>query len=271
MVISEATRQANVTTISPDDVWRRLREAADHAWRNEPPPGNRIAAIVRQASGLADACASLLSARLDGPVTPAVDLRPVLMALFEEPAILASLAADTHAAVTRVAPAGSTILEPFLFYKGLHGLFGHRAQHELWRRGCRLSALAIGSRMAEVFAIDIHPAAKIGSGVVIDHGTGVVIGETSVVEDNVAVWHGVSLGSTFAEAGDRHPKIRRGAVLCAGCTVLGNIDIGAGAVVAAGAVVTRPVPPGVTVAGVPARIISDTTNVPLVAAPKEQP
>jgi serine O-acetyltransferase len=142
-----------------------------------------------------------------------------------------------------------------LYYKGFHALQTYRVAHWLWRADRLALATHLQNRSSEAFSVDIHPAARIGSGVIIDHGTSVVIGETAVVEDYVSILHEVTLGGTGKESGDRHPKIRRGVLLGVGAKILGNIEVGIGAKVAAGSVVLRDVPPHTTVAGIPARVV----------------
>ena len=155
-------------------------------------------------------------------------------------------------------------LIPFLYFKGFHALQVHRVAHWLWQQRRRLFSLLLQNHASTVFGVDIHPAAKIGTGVMIDHATGVVIGETAVVEDNVSILQSVTLGGTGKDAGDRHPKVRCGALLSAGATVLGNIEIGTGAKVGAGSVVLADVPAHTTVVGIPARMVGKP-NVELPA------
>ena len=156
-------------------------------------------------------------------------------------------------------PACERFIEPFLYFKGFHALQTHRLAHWLWSNDRRDFALYLQSRSSDVFQTDIHPAARFGRGVFIDHATGLVVGATAVVEDDVSILQNVTLGGTGKEAGDRHPKIRSGAMIGAGAKILGNIEVGACARIAAGSVVLRAVPANATVAGVPARVIS-TTN-----------
>jgi serine O-acetyltransferase len=156
-------------------------------------------------------------------------------------------------------PACKGYVQPFLFFKGFLSLQTQRVAHWLWGEGRETMALYLQSRMSELFQVDIHPAARIGRGVFIDHGTGIVIGETAVIGDDVSMLHGVTLGGTGAERGDRHPKIGRGVLLSAGAKVLGNIEIGDYAKIAAGSVVLKPVPAGCTAAGVPARLVNCPT------------
>ena len=150
-------------------------------------------------------------------------------------------------------PACPDVLVPFLYFKGFHALEAYRVSHALWQQGRSHLARHLQSRISECFAVDIHPAAALGRGILIDHGTGLVIGETAVVDDDVSLLQGVTLGGTGKECGDRHPKIRRGVLIGAGAKVLGNIEIGEGAKVGAGSIVLAPVPAYTTVVGNPAR------------------
>jgi serine O-acetyltransferase len=153
-------------------------------------------------------------------------------------------------------PACKGYLQPFLYFKGFQALQTHRVAHWLWTQGRETLAHHFQSRMSELFQVDIHPAARLGSGVFLDHGTGIVIGETAVVGDDVSMLHAVTLGGTGAQRGDRHPKIGRGVLLGAGAKVLGAIEIGDYAKIASGSVVLRTVPPYCTAAGVPARLVN---------------
>ncbi|GBQ83924.1 serine O-acetyltransferase [Gluconacetobacter johannae DSM 13595] len=150
-------------------------------------------------------------------------------------------------------PAATDDVIPFLFFKGFHAIQCHRVAHWLWRKNRRQLAHYIQSRASELFAVDIHPAAVLGRRILFDHGTGIVVGETCVIEDDVALLQNVTLGGTGKNGGDRHPKVRRGALIGSGAKVLGNIEVGEGARIGAGAVVLRPVPPFTTVVGNPAR------------------
>ena len=154
-------------------------------------------------------------------------------------------------------PACLRMMEALLYFKGFHALQTHRLAHALLRAGRRDFALYLQSRSSSVFATDINPAARIGKGIFLDHATGLVVGETTVIEDDVSILQGVTLGGTGKETGDRHPKIRHGVLLGAGAKILGNIEIGHCARVAAGSVVLSPVPHNKTVAGVPARIVGE--------------
>jgi serine O-acetyltransferase len=179
-------------------------------------------------------------------------------ALSRSPLMRAALRSDLMAVRERD-PASRGYAQPLLYFKGFHALESYRIAHWLWDQGREALALHLQNRISELFGVDIHPAARIGAGVFIDHGTGVVIGETAVVEDNVSMLHEVTLGGTGKESGDRHPKIRRGVLISAGAKVLGNIEVGEGAKVGAGSVVLHDVPPHCTVAGVPAKIVGKTS------------
>jgi serine O-acetyltransferase len=158
-------------------------------------------------------------------------------------------------AVTDRDPATTRYIEPILYFKGFHALQTHRLAHYLWNKGRKDFALYLQSRASSVFAVDINPQTRIGRGVFIDHGTGVVIGATAVIDDDVSLLQGVTLGGTGKERGDRHPKIRRGVLIGAGAKVLGNIEVGECSRVASGSVVLKKVPPRTTVAGIPARVV----------------
>jgi serine O-acetyltransferase len=179
-----------------------------------------------------------------------------MSAVEEDPSIAIAFRADLAATVDRD-PATHRFLEPVLYYKGFHAIQTHRLAHWLWKQGRKDFALYLQSRSSAVFQCDINPAAKIGRGIFLDHATGLVVGETAVIDDDVSILHDVTLGGTGKENEDRHPKIRRGVMIGAGAKILGNIEVGHCARIAAGSVVIKPVPNNVTVAGVPARIVGE--------------
>lgn len=242
--------------VQADSTWADLRRQAC-AWRTqEPLLGAWLDHLVLGQGSLAASLAQLLADKLaDGPGTDGIDraaLCDTLHSVFDDaPATLAATRRDL-AAVPERDPSTDEILTVFLFQKGFQALQAHRAAHRLWRAGRYALAALLQSRASEVFAVDIHPAARIGAGVFIDHATGVVIGATAVVGDDVSMLQEVTLGGTGKEKGDRHPKIGNGVLLCAGAKVLGNIAIGEGARVGAGSVVLDAVKPFTTVVGVPA-------------------
>jgi serine O-acetyltransferase len=238
-----------------DPVWSRMREEAITLSRTEPVLASFVHATVLNHERLEDALAYHLAHKLGSvDVGPLQALRVIQEAFADQPGIGDEVRADLSAIFDRD-PAVRTTVEPFLFFKGFLALQAYRIMHWLWGRGRTTFALHFQSRISEVFGLDIHPAARIGRGVMIDHGTGVVIGETAVVEDDVSMLHGVTLGGTGKEQGDRHPKVRRGVMIGAGAKILGNIEVGAYSRVGAGSVVVNPVPERCTVAGVPARIV----------------
>lgn len=185
----------------------------------------------------------------------APQLRELLWNLLAElPSFSSQLERDIQATLTRD-PACRGRIYVVLFYKGFLALQCYRFSHHLWEVGRIPLALWLQSRCSEVFGVDIHPGARLGSGIFIDHATSIVIGETSVVEDDVSILHEVTLGGTGKQSGDRHPKVRRGVMIGAGVKVLGNIELGEYSKIGAGSVVLRSVPPHTTAVGVPARVI----------------
>jgi serine O-acetyltransferase len=179
-------------------------------------------------------------------------------AIAADPEILAQMRADIRATLERD-PATEHALVPFLWYKGFHAISLHRLAHSLWKTGRRELATHFQSLMSEHLAVDIHPAAHFGIGILLDHATGFVAGETTVVGDNVSFLHEVTLGGTGKARGDRHPKIRSGVLIGAGAKILGNITVGEGAKIGAGSVVLKDVAPHTSVAGVPAVVIGRTS------------
>ena len=238
-----------------DPVWSRIRREAEDAALREPELAGFLHSAVLQHDTLESALAGRVTARLAHADLPEPLLRRTLeRALEEDPALREAMRCDIMAVVDRD-PATSRALEPLLYYKGFHALTAHRLAHRLWREGRRDMALWLQSRSSVVFQTDIHPAVRMGRGIFLDHATGLVVGETAEIEDDVSLLQGVTLGGTGKESGDRHPKIRHGVMLGAGAKVLGNIEVGHCARVAAGSVVLKPVPPCTTVAGVPARVV----------------
>lgn len=237
------------------ELWGTLRLDGERAAAGEEMLRGFLDLAVLRHDGFASGLGLLLAHKLAEYSMPAERLGEIARAAMAgDPAIIAAAIADLAAIRTRD-PAAENYLKPFLYYKGFHALQWHRIGHWLWRDGRRELAHFLQSRVSQVFAVDIHPAVPIGSGVFIDHGTGLVVGETAVIGDDVSILHEVTLGGTGKERGDRHPKVRDGVLLCAGAKVLGNVEIGRDAKVGAGSVVLHDVPPRATVAGVPARIV----------------
>ncbi|MEQ1887671.1 MAG: serine O-acetyltransferase [Alphaproteobacteria bacterium] len=238
-----------------DPVWTEIRDSAARLAASEPVMASLLYATVLNQSRLEDALAYLLSQRLSTVETPALAMQQLIEAAFrDDPDIGVALRCDLVAVHERD-PACKSHLEPLLYFKGFHALQGYRIANWLLRRGRRGLAMYLQSRISEVFAVDINPAAQIGRGIFIDHGTSVVIGETAIIEDGVSLLHGVTLGGTGKESGDRHPKIRKGSLIGANATILGNIEVGECARVGAGSVVLINVPAHCTAAGGPAKIV----------------
>ena len=242
------------------DLWAQLRRAAEQASRDEPDLASQMNAVILSHGNLGAALSFQIARKLGDAELGAMTVREVCLAAFEaDPGIVAAAEADLQAVEERD-PAIRSLLQPFLYFKGFQALQGWRVAHWLWLEGRETLALHFQSRISELFQVDIHPGAQMGSGLFLDHGTGIVIGETAVVGDEVSMLHAVTLGGTGAGRGDRHPKIGKGVLLGAGAKVLGNIVVGDYAKVASGSVVLKPVPAGCTVAGVPARLVNCPTD-----------
>jgi serine O-acetyltransferase len=240
-----------------DPVWARVRQEADTIARNEPELATFIYENVLHHDRLEAAVVHRVSQRLDHSDVSGDLIRQAYSdALEDEPALGDAFRADIVAVVDRD-PATSRFIEPVLYYKGFHAIQTHRLAHWLLGKGRKDFALYLQSRASAVFQCDINPAARIGRGIFLDHATGLVVGETAVIENDVSILHDVTLGGTGKEHEDRHPKIRRGVMIGAGAKILGNIEVGACARVAAGSVVLKSVPPNSTVAGVPARVVGE--------------
>ncbi len=238
-----------------DPVWSTLRGEAEQLVQREPALAGLAYRYVLNHESLEYAVANRIADRLD---SQALDGGVIANAFAEmasvQPEFRLVLRADLVAVHDRD-PACTRFIEPVLYFKGFHALETHRLAHWLYGSGHLDLALYLQSRASEIFQVDIHPAVPVGRGIFIDHATGVVIGGTAVIEDDVSILQNVTLGGTGKERGDRHPKIRRGVLIGAGAKILGNIEIGHCSRVAAGSVVLHPVPPNTTVAGVPARVI----------------
>jgi serine O-acetyltransferase len=241
-------------------VWAALRNEAEHTARTEPALASLVNAVILSNDNLGDALSYQLAHKLGDQELRAMSLRELAIQAYRSaPELVVTAEADLKAVYERD-PACKGYVQPFLFFKGFQALQTQRIAHWLWGQGRETMAFYFQSRMSEIFQVDIHPATRIGSGVFIDHGTGIVIGETAVIGDDVSLLQGVTLGGTGAERGDRHPKIGRGVLLGAGAKVLGNIQIGDYAKIASGSVVLKPVPAHCTAAGVPARLVNCPTG-----------
>ena len=236
-------------------LWTAIHEEVKEMAASESLLTSFFHATILNHDSLQAALSFQLANKLGNPVVPSMLLREIIEEAFaSDPSIIHSAEIDIKAARSRD-PACQFYAMPLLYYKGYHALQSHRVAHWLWQHDRRALAWYIQNQMSVTFGVDIHPAAQIGCGIMLDHATGLVVGETSVIEDDVTILQGVTLGGTGKEAGDRHPKIRRGVLIGAGAKVIGNIEVGEGAKVGAGSVVLKPVPAHVTVAGVPAEIV----------------
>jgi serine O-acetyltransferase len=240
-----------------DPVWQRLREEALELASREPALGGFVHAAILDQSCLEDAVIERLADRLNHGAVPGVLIRQAYQeAIAADPSIGDAFRVDLVAVLDRD-PACDRVLEAVVYFKGFHAIQSHRLANWLLKNGRRDMALYLQSRASEVFQVDINPAAQLGRGLFFDHATGIVIGETAVLEDDVSILQGVTLGGTGKESGDRHPKIRHGVLIGAHATILGNIEVGHHSRIAAGSVVLKPVPPCTTVAGVPAKVIGE--------------
>jgi serine O-acetyltransferase len=238
-----------------DPVWDRIRREAEEAVRDEPALGAFVYSVILAHRSFETALVHRLAQRLDSADLGSDTIVNAFEdALESEPGIGLAARADLTATFDRD-PACHRYIDPLLYFKGYQALQTHRMAHRLWHMGRKDFAYYLQSRSSMISSLDIHPAARIGKGIMIDHGHDIVIGETTVIEDNVSLMQGVTLGGTGKESGDRHPKIRHGVLIGAGAKVLGNIEIGHCSRVAACSVVLQTVPPNSTVAGVPAKVV----------------
>ncbi|TDR93086.1 serine O-acetyltransferase [Enterovirga rhinocerotis] len=247
-------RRADVAGVV-DPVWTRIRSEAEAVVRAEPALATFIVTTILNHDSLDGAVIHRVASRLGHPAMPS-DLIAQTYRDFAEHdrAIGEAFRADILAVADRD-PACSRLIEPVLYFKGFHAIQTYRLAHALWISGRRDVALYFQSRASEVFQCDIHPAARIGRGIFLDHATGLVVGQTATIGDDVSMLHGVTLGGTGKEKADRHPKIGNGVLIGAGAKILGNIQVGQCSRIAAGSVVLQEVPPKTTVAGVPARVV----------------
>ena len=242
-----------------DPIWTRLRQEAEAVIGQEPSMTGFVVTTILNHPSLEAAVVHRVAARLGHPVVSDDLIAQTFMEAIEADASIGEAFRADIAAVADRDPACTRFIEPVLYFKGFHAIETHRLAHWLWKQGRKDFALYLQSRSSEVFQADIHPAARIGRGIFLDHATGLVVGQTAVIEDNVSMLQDVTLGGTGKERGDRHPKIRQGVLIGAGAKILGNIEVGECARVAAGSVVLHSVPSKMTAAGVPARVVGAVT------------
>ena len=252
-----------------DPAWIRLREEAEELCSKEPVLAGFVYSTVLNQDSFEQVICHRLAQRLSHADVEAGQLYMTFEELVtKEPGITEAFRADLAAVFDRD-PACNRLIEPILYFKGFHALQTHRLAHQLWKDGRSDFAYYLQSQSSRIFGVDIHPAARIGRGIMIDHATGVVIGETATVGDDASILHGVTLGGSGKSADDRHPKIGRGVMIGAGAKILGNIKVGDCARVAAGSVVLKEVPKMTTVAGVPAKVVGQA-GCPEPARPMNQ-
>ncbi len=255
MVKHHLDTKAALSTVDP--VWTRIRDEAEAIVQREPELATFIYSTVLHHDRLEDAVVHRIAERLDHSALSGDLIRQAYNdALEADPDLGNAFRADLVAVYDRD-PAVSRFIDALLYFKGFHAIQAHRLAHWLYKNGRKDFAFYIQSRSSAEFQTDINPAARIGRGIFLDHATGFVVGETAVIEDDVSILHGVTLGGTGKENEDRHPKIRHGVMLGAGAKILGNIEVGHCARVASGSVVLKDVPHNVTVAGVPAKIVGE--------------
>ena len=241
-------------------IWQRIREHAIKVAEDEVQLRHLLEDVVISRATLAESLAARLARKLSREDMQREQLEPLLCGiLMENEKEVLSAARDMEAIVDRD-PACQSELEPLLFYKGFLAITSYRVAHILWHSSRKSLALYFQSIVSEIFGVDIHPAARIGCGILLDHATSVVVGETSIIEDNVSILHEVTLGGTGKQTGDRHPIVRSGVLIGAGSKILGRVEIGECAKIGAGSVVLHDVPPNQTVAGVPAVLVGETAE-----------
>lgn len=246
-----------MAAVSTDDdqVWEAIRREAAIAARSEPVLASYYHASILNHGSFEAAISFHLASKLGCSTVPAMTVREVILdAMRSDAEIGVSMRADIDAHFQRD-PACDRYLMPFLYFKGFHAVGGHRISHWLWLQGRKSLALFFQNRISQSFSVDIHPGARMGKGIMIDHATGVVIGQTAVVGDDVSMLHSVTLGGSGCATGDRHPKIGKGVLISAGAKILGPIEVGDGARIGAGSLVLESVPARATAVGVPAKIL----------------
>lgn len=241
-----------------DHIWEAIRQEATEFSKREPILASFFYATILNHKSLEDALSFTLANKLESVTLPAVTLRDLIDEAYEQSTEIGIAIRQDIQAVRDRDAACNEYSRPLLYLKGFQALQAYRAAHYYWGKERHQLALFLQGRISDVFAVDIHPAAKIGKAILIDHATSVVIGETAVIEDNVSMLHEVTLGGTGKDTGDRHPKVRSGVLISAGAKLLGNVEIGEGAKIGSNAVVLQDVPPHTTVVGVPAEPIGQT-------------
>ncbi|KQT53720.1 serine acetyltransferase [Aureimonas sp. Leaf454] len=253
-------RQTQERLKAVDPIWERVREEALEAVEREPVLSGFFYATVLNHLSLEDAVIHRISQRLHHSDVPAVIITQAFTSLLRDETPWSEILRSDLQAVLDRDPACERFIEPLLYFKGFHAIQTHRLAHRLWNDGRRDFALYLQSRSSAIFQTDINPASKLGRGLFFDHATGIVVGQTAEIGDNVSILQDVTLGGNGKEHGDRHPKIGHGVLIGAGAKVLGNIRVGDCSKIAAGSVVLKAVPSHTTVAGVPAKVVGTTDD-----------
>ena len=239
-----------------EDVWSVIKEEVSLRIQAEPTLEPYLNLLVLSQDSLVSAIASIISSKLNSDALSSKEIKNFILDVYKNCDGIAESLEEDLIFFKDNDPACKYYSTPILFYKGFQGLAAYRAANCLWKNERHTMSLFIQNRASEVFGVDIHPAAEILGGVMIDHATGVVIGETAKIDKNVSIFQGVTLGGKGNERGDRHPKIQSGVSIYASSTVLGNITIGKNSTIAAGSLVLKDVDPNTTVAGIPAKVLS---------------
>lgn len=253
--VNDGTAKKSDSVVQLDPVWQALRDEAQAIIDADPAMSGFVFGNILSQKTLEDAVIHRICERLHQPEFTADMIKGVFREMMEDWPEWSEIVRVDIAAVYDRDPACTRFVEPILYFKGFHAIQTHRLAHWAWKVGRKDFALYLQSRSSQVFQTDINPQAKFGRGIFIDHATGIVVGATAVIGNDVSILQEVTLGGTGKEGGDRHPKVRDGVLVGAGAKVLGNIEIGECSRVAAGALVVKPVPPKTTVAGVPAKVV----------------
>jgi serine O-acetyltransferase len=251
------SRPATDALKSVDPIWFEVKREAEEIVRSEPAMASFVFATVLNHDRLEDAIIDRIAQRLDNHVISAEVIRCGFEQALATDQSLGEIIRSDMTAVYDRDPACRRYIEPLLYFKGFHAIQTHRLAHFMFKKGRKDFAYYLQSRSSEVFQTDINPAVPIGRGIFLDHATGLVVGETAVIEDEVSILQDVTLGGTGKDTDDRHPKVRRGVLIGAGAKILGNIEVGQCSKIAAGSVVLKSVPRNTTVAGVPARVVGE--------------
>lgn len=255
-----------------DAMWVQIRQEASEEEQKSPLLFQFLSRFILSQASLEVALAEILGSKLATRDVCENRLASLFLQSFHRNERIPAAIRNDLCAIADRDPVANGFLRPFSFFKGFQALQAYRAAHWQWKHGNQFLAVYLQNRISEVYGVDIHPAAVIGSGILMDHATGIVVGETAVIEDNVSILHEVTLGGTGKQSGDRHPKVRQGVLIGAGAKILGNVEIGEGSKIGAGSVVLDPVPPHATVAGVPAKIVArNGGNLPAIDMDQQFP